>query len=45
MSVITTDALIVGIRRDDVMAWLGQPTVHARFLSNGFEDVSDGLHI
>jgi hypothetical protein len=37
MSVITTDALIVGIRRDDVMAWLGQPTVHARFLTNGFE--------
>ena len=37
MPVITTDALIEGIRRDEVMAWLGQPAVHARFLGSGFE--------
>lgn len=37
MSVITTDVLIEGIRRDDVLTWLGQPTVHPRFLTSGFE--------
>lgn len=37
MPVITTDALIEGIRRDAVMAWLGQPGVHAQFLACGFE--------
>ena len=39
MPVITTDALIEGIRRDDVMEWLSQPEVHGRFLEAGFDRV------
>ena len=39
MPVITTDALIEGIRRDDVMEWLSKPDVHERFLKAGFSKV------
>jgi len=39
MPVITTDALIEGIRRDDVLQWLGKPEVHGRFLTGGFDSV------
>ena len=39
MPVITTDAVIEGIRRDDVMDWLSKPEVHERFLKAGFTSV------
>ena len=39
MPVITTDAVIEGIRRDDVMEWLSNPEVHERFLRTGFNSV------
>jgi hypothetical protein len=39
MPVITTDALIEGIRRDDVLEWLARPEVHGRFLQAGFDSV------
>ena len=39
MPVITTDAVIEGIRRDNVMDWLSKPEVHERFLRAGFTKV------
>ncbi len=39
MPVITTDALIEGIRRDDVLAWLSNPETHGRLLEKGFRQV------
>ena len=39
MSVITTDTLIEGIRRDDVLAWLSNPDSHDKFLQGAFDDV------
>ena len=39
MPVITTDTLIEGIRRDDVLGWLGNAENHERFLSAAFDRV------
>lgn len=39
MSVITTDTLIEGIRRDDVLTWLSNPDSHDKFLQGAFDDV------
>jgi len=41
MPVITTDTLIEGIRRDDVLNWLANPEVHGRFLAAGFDQVEN----
>lgn len=37
MAVITTDILIEGIRRDDVLEWLGQRENHARMVNGAFD--------
>ncbi len=36
MAVITKDVLVVGMKRDDVLAWLGQADNHARILEGAF---------
>lgn len=40
MSVITTDTLVEGMRRDDVLAWLAEPSHHARILEGAFDGLS-----
>ena len=37
MAVITTDILIEGIRRDDVLDWLSRPENHTRMLEGAFD--------
>jgi carbon monoxide dehydrogenase subunit G len=37
MAVITTDILIEGIRRDDVLEWLGNKDNHVRMLEGAFD--------
>jgi len=37
MSVLTTDLLIEGVRRDDVLAWLSEPAHHARILEGAWD--------
>ncbi|MDP2305922.1 MAG: hypothetical protein Q8P18_07820 [Pseudomonadota bacterium] len=37
MAVITTDILIEGIRRDDVLEWLGNRDNHVRMLEGAFD--------
>jgi carbon monoxide dehydrogenase subunit G len=37
MAVITTDILIEGIRRDDVLEWLGNRENHVRMLDGAFD--------
>ncbi|MCB9758663.1 MAG: hypothetical protein H6739_02385 [Alphaproteobacteria bacterium] len=39
MAVITTDVLVEGIRRVDVLEWLSDPEHHARMLAGAFDDV------
>lgn len=39
MSVITTDLLVEGVRRDDVLGWLAQPQNHGRILQGAFDGV------
>lgn len=39
MAVITRDVLIRGMKRDDVLAWLGEPANHARILDGAFAAV------
>lgn len=39
MSVITTDVLIEGIRRVDVLEWLSNADVHERILQGAFDEV------
>lgn len=36
MSVYTTDVLIEGVRRDDVLAWLAEPTHHEAILTGAW---------
>ncbi len=40
MTVITTDLLLTGIRRDAAFAWLSKPDNHTGILSGAFADVS-----
>lgn len=42
MSVITTDILITGMRRDDVFAWLSDPDHHDHIVSGAFADSMRG---
>lgn len=39
MSVITTDILVEGVRRDDVLGWLSLPENHSRILQGAFDGV------
>ena len=39
MSVVTTDILIEGIRRKDVMEWFGDPNHHDAILQDAFDEV------
>lgn len=41
MAVITTDILIEGIRRDDVLEWLAKPENHRRMLDGAFDGMSE----
>jgi carbon monoxide dehydrogenase subunit G len=41
MAVITTDTLIEGIRRDDVLEWLSKPENHGRMLQGTFAGVTE----
>lgn len=41
MSVYTTDVLIEGIRRDDVLAWLSEPGNHRRILEGAFDGLKE----
>jgi len=40
MSVITTDTLLEGVRRDDVLAWLSSPAHHERLLQGAFDGMT-----
>lgn len=40
MAIITVDALLTGIRRDDVFDWLGDPANHDTLVQGAFDDVS-----
>ena len=40
MSVITTDTLVEGMRRDDVLAWLAEPANHGRILEGAFDGMT-----
>jgi hypothetical protein len=42
MPVITTDILIEGVRRDDVLEWLAMPGNHAVLLDGAFPTVTPG---
>jgi carbon monoxide dehydrogenase subunit G len=41
MAVITTDILIEGIRRDDVLDWLAKPDNHRRILDGAFGPITE----
>lgn len=41
MSVITTDILVEGVRRDDVLEWLSVPANHARIVKGAFGTVNE----
>ncbi|MEC7987343.1 MAG: SRPBCC family protein [Myxococcota bacterium] len=41
MSVVTADLLLTNARRDEVFAWLGDPTNHPSFLQNVFSQVEE----
>jgi hypothetical protein len=41
MSVYTTDVLIEGVRRDDVLAWLSTPANHRLILDGAFDGLKD----
>lgn len=41
MAVITTDILIEGIRRDDVLDWLAKPENHRRMLDGAFDGMNE----
>jgi carbon monoxide dehydrogenase subunit G len=41
MPVITTDILVEGYRRDDVLAWLSEPANHARLLRGAFDGLEE----
>ena len=45
MAVITRDVLVRGMKRDDVLDWLGEPANHAQILEGAFDDVvEDGTN-
>lgn len=39
MAVITVDTLVEGVRRDDVFAWLSDPSHHEQLVRAGFDEV------
>jgi hypothetical protein len=41
MSVYTTDVLIEGVRRDDVLAWLADPAHHRAILEGAFDGLRE----
>lgn len=41
MSVYTTDVLIEGVRRDDVLAWLSDPKNHRTIVEGAFDGVKE----
>ncbi len=41
MSVYTNDALIEGVRRDDVLAWLSEPQNHVKILEGAWDGLKD----
>lgn len=41
MAVITTDILIEGIRRDDVLEWLSSPANHLRLVTGAFDGLKE----
>ncbi len=41
MAVLTTDILIEGHRRDDVLTWLSEPRNHAKLLAGTFDGVEE----
>lgn len=41
MPVITTDVLVEGQRRDDVLAWLSEPANHANLLRGAFDGLEE----
>ena len=40
MAIITVDALLTGIRRDDLFDWLGDPANHDLLVKNAFDAVA-----
>ncbi len=41
MAVITTDILLTGIRRDDVLAWLSEPANQRVILDGAFDGIKE----
>ena len=41
MSVYTTDVLIEGVRRDDVLAWLSEPANHRTIVEGAFDGCTE----
>lgn len=39
MAIVTVDTLVEGVRRDDVFAWLSEPSRHEALLKAGFLEV------